>query len=806
MALERIKLVVRKLILVGLLVSAYYASIGLVWGQTGPSVEQIKVEHVGPPATSDSLVLSQVRVKTGDEYNPSKVDDDVRNLYSTGFFYNIQVLEAPTPAGGVDLTFRLQGKPVLTSIEFTGNEKYKDKKLLKKVTSKTGEPLDERKLFADARAIRELYEKAGLQKTQVEYQLNIIESQGRGSVEFEITEAPKIKITEVEFVGAEAFSQRKLRRAIKTRRWWIFSWLTGSGKLKDEQIAEDRDALRRYYHEAGYIDFEIKDIVVHEVEPGKAIVRWVLFEGQQYKVGNVSFEGNSLFSTGELQQQLRDYRGIETGDIFTPGGIETNDQAVRDLYEGEGFLTPRNEGDTQILSRFSPNIENGTMDLEYVVDEGNQSFVEKIKIKGNTKTKDRVIRRELAISPGDVFDMTRVDISRLRVEGMTYFGKVETKVEPTDVPNRKDLVLAVEEGTTGNFQVGAGFSSVDAIVGFAEMTQGNFDLFNPPYFTGGGQKFRLRVQLGTRRKDFIMTFIEPWFFDRKLRFSTEFYHRELNFVSDDYEEQRTGVREALSWELPFRLAPDHRMETGLSYTIENVGIQDIDPNASAEIRQEEGERLVSKIGSTISYDSRGPGLLPDRGQRTAIFGEMAGGALGADTDFYKLELRSAWYFKGLMEGHIIEASGQGGVVDSFGDSSRVPLFDRWYLGGLRSLRGYDFREVGPKDVNNEPIGGSTYWFGSLEYSVPIVERLRLATFYDIGMVYRDPFSFSSDGLLTGSPVSEPGYNDNWGIGVRLNIPNLGPLRLDYAFPITGDSVNDDGGRFQFGVGFTSRNF
>ena len=334
------------------------------------------------------------------------------------------------------------------------------------------------------------------------------------------------------------------------------------------------------------------------------------------------------------------------------------------------------------------------MDLTYSVDEGQQSFVEQIKIKGNTRTKDRVLRRELAISPGERFDMTRVDISRLRLEGMSYFSKVETKVEPTDVPNRKNLVIGVEEGSTGNFQIGAGFSSVDSIVGFAELTQGNFDIFNPPFFTGGGQKARLRVQFGTRRKDLVMTFIEPWFLDRKLRFNNEFYYRELDFLSDDFEEQRVGHRVSLTRELPFRLKREHRMELGTSYTIENVSIENIDPEASAEIRQEEGSRLVSKLGTMISYDSRGPGLLPDRGQRTALFGEFAGGPLGADTDFYKVELRSAWYFKGFNDGHIVELTGQLGVVDTHSGADRVPLFDRWFLGGLRNLRGYDFPRRG----------------------------------------------------------------------------------------------------------------
>ena len=219
------------------------------------------------------------------------------------------------------------------------------------------------------------------------------------------------------------------------------------------------------------------------------------------------------------------------------------------------------------------------------------------------------------------------------------------------------------------------------------------------------------------------------------------------------------------------------------------------PEASDELLIEHGNRLVSKVGFNLAHDTRNSTQLPSRGHRVELRTEVAGGPLGADTDIYKLELRSGWYFPGLLDGHIIEVTSRGGVVDRFGDSARVPLFDRWYLGGLYSLRGYKFRDVGPKDNTGEPIGGGTYWFSSAEYSVPIIERLRFAVFYDIGNVYRDAYSFDQ-------PSGDPFYSDNWGLGIRLDIPNLGPLRLDYAFPITHDDSNSGSARFQFGVGYT----
>jgi outer membrane protein insertion porin family len=302
----------------------------------------------------------------------------------------------------------------------------------------------------------------------------------------------------------------------------------------------------------------------------------------------------------------------------------------------------------------------------------------------------------------------------------------------------------------------------------------------------------LRIQIGAERQDYLLSFIEPWFLGKKLEFSSDLYHRELNYVSYDdlYDERRTGARFGLR-----RALGSDFLIGGVSYTIENVGIFDVDEDASDEIKMEEGDRLVSKVGFSLSYDTRNSVVLPNAGQRTEFRSELAGGPFGADTDFYKLEVRSARYLPGFFKGHVIEIGGRIGVVESYGDDDRVPLFDRWFLGGIFDLRGYRYRDVGPKDETGEPIGGSTYWFGTVEYSLPIIERLRFALFYDVGMVYQDAYSFTVKGFDTGK------YNDNWGVGLRINLP-IGPLRLDYGIPITSDAENESSGRFQFSVGYT----
>lgn len=518
---------------------------------------------------------------------------------------------------------------------------------------------------------------------------------------------------------------------------------------------------------------------------------------------------------------------MKTGSIFTPNGLTTNTLAIEHFYGSQGYIDIA-QGQTLRVTRI-PNVDAGTMDLNFEVAEGQKSYVEKIEIRGNLKTKDRVIRRELAISPGEVFDMVRVDVSKQRLENLEYFDKVDLRPEPTDPPiaGHENLIVNVEEQNTGKLTFGAGYSSVDALVGYAELTQGNFDLFNPPNFTGAGQKFRLFVQLGTERQDYEMDFTEPWFLNRKLALGVALYRSVLDFESPNniFDETRTGMRLSLT-----RALGSDFLIGSVSYTVEDVGI-DLNggwhgaetvqnppqggyppgmpqpnpqgANVPTAILQQTGDHFYQRFGASLAYDTRNSVQLPNHGQRSEIDPELSLG----DPSFYKVEAKSAWYFPGFFKGHVLEAVGRAGIADSLG-SQDVPFYDRYYLGGLYSLRGFTYRNIAPRDplynvtppygqpaLPNEPIGGDSYWFGSLEYSIPILEKdnglgVRFALFYDVGDVGAGSYSFTGN------------FDDDWGLGLRLNIPHLGPLRLDYGIPISHDQYNGRGGQFQFGVGFT----
>ena len=416
--------------------------------QTGPLIEKIEISHVGPPAVSDDLVRANLHVKAGDRYSPPATDDDITALKATGYFLNVRVAVDRTD-GGVKLVYVLQGQPVLGDIRFQGNKKYSNANLLKKVKSRVGQPLDEYKLFTDAQEIKKKYEKAGYRQTKVEPKESINAELGRATVTFEITESPKVRIVDVQFVGAEAFSQKKLRKRIKTRRYWMFSWLTGSGKFKEEQFQEDQEKLRDFYWNEGFIDFDLKEVKFDSTSPTRMTIRFIVYEGRRYKVGSVEFKGNSKFTVEQIRQgvvvlgKLVRPKMLE-GETFTPKGLDADREAIEDFYGAHGYLGKSDRDRVYVGIIKNANIERGTIDLVYQIEEGEKSFIERIEIRGNTKTKDKVIRRELSVSPGEVFNMVRVKLSRERLEGLQYFTRVQTEVEPTLVTDHKDLIVNVE--------------------------------------------------------------------------------------------------------------------------------------------------------------------------------------------------------------------------------------------------------------------------------------------------------------------------------------------------------------------------
>ena len=536
---------------------------------------------------------------------------------------------------------------------------------------------------------------------------------------------------------------------------------------------------------------------------------YVIDEGRQYRVGEVKFTyqvkaaedvDNTRFEPAPADYQpkippaaLLSLLRLKPGEIFHPekleGGKDDPDVTVlRDAYGSKALIKRIVNVDTVT------NVETGTIDLEYKIYEGDLYFVELVKIEGNEKTKDFVIRRELAIAPGEPFDLGRIETSKRRLEGLQLFGDVQTRPEEAGVAAdglSENLVVSIREKNTGRFMIGGGFSTDYGAFAQLIVAQENFDIGRwrrPHFLQGGGQKIRFRTQLGGRFNHFSLDFEEPWLYGKKLRFTSSLYSRELQYYDDKFDVEEKGLRLGLERTL---LGNDY-LRGRLYYTLENTGIVDVKSTASTSLKNEEGTDITSMVGAGLVYDTRGGGNLPTRGQRSSFSLELAPDMLGSENEFYGIDFRTTWYFKGFGEGHVLELVGQGAMVESLESGKKVPYIYRHSLGGSRSLRGFDYNEVGPLGDANDYLRGNTMLHGTIEYSVPTpFGFLRAATFYDWGVVNANSWDFD---------IGD--YNDNWGLGLRLDVPFLGPLRLDYGIPITTDGRNG-GNKFNVNFGYTT---
>jgi outer membrane protein insertion porin family len=759
----------------------------LVSGQEGPVVREIKIEFDGPETVNRAIVMSNIRTAVGKQLTRDMVEQDVRNLIATGYFFDVRVAEEPV-TGGIRVIFRVQGKATLQSVVFEGSTRYKEERLRREATQKPGDILDSYKAHQDALKIQEMYQKAGYPDAKADPRISVDRDTGKAILRYVIFEGDRVLLQRIEFHGNRAIKTAALHKLMKTRKHWLGSWLSGSGVIKEEQLRDDIEKLREHYQSKGYIDAEIRGTRVERTSPKWMILHVDLYEGNQYKAGTIKIEGAKLFPVADLQKRLK----MITGQTFTPDALSKDTKAVEDYYGERGYL------DTSVQVLRVPNVETGRMDLAYQIREGELAYIELIEIRGNTKTKDKVIRRELAVTPGDIYNTVRVDRSMERLKNLGYFEKVEPRPEPTPIANRRNLAINLEEKRTGNITFGAGFSSIDSLVGFVEVTQGNFDMFNWPSFTGAGQKLRLRAQVGLQRQDYLLSFTEPWFLDRQLSFGFDLFHSEANYFSDYYDESRTGG------DIRIGKAINQFLRLDVQYGIQQIH-ETIGGSASRELKAESGTRVRSSLMASLIHDRRDSVFLTTRGNRSELTAEVVGGPLAGDISIYKLQGRTTWFFP-FFNGHILELLAAGGVVDSYGNTkgsgmtvteadgsirkvNDVPLFDRFFLGGANTLRGFSYRAVSPRDVNNEPIGGNTYMNGTVEYTVPIVERVRFAVFFDIGEVERDAFAFNADN-----------FKSDAGVGVRLNLP-IGPLRLDYGFPLMTDAQTGRSGHIQFSVGY-----
>lgn len=750
------------------MLSFFIAATALTIAQ--PVVEEIRVENRGHAELDAGFVRAFLDLHPGSIFNRAAINRAIRNLHRTGRFSLVEA-EAEPINDNLVLVFAVESRPVVRRIEIQGAERLGNRRALDLLDLNIGDPVDESVLGNLASELQAQYRKRLYLDSDVEWEIVLHEDGETADVLITVKEGSRGRIRRARFSGNTHLRSKELRKALQQRiynPWNPWHWVTRAGRVEMGPVIHDRDVIKHLYRNAGFLDIQVSEPELKWISDRRLEVHYHIDEGQRYRLGKSEIKGATQFDLSVLEPLA----ALPQGEPASYGAITGAARRIREHYSNRGYIF------TRVEPRLLP--EEDVVDIIFQIEEGPQAYIRDIRIRGNHVTIDKVIRRELAVYPGDLFDESRIRVSESRLRNLEYFRSVRSYPESTPEPEHYDLTFEVEEQRMGQLSLGAGFSSIDKISGFFEIAHGNFALNRwPP--VGGGQKLRLRTTVGTKRQDVEISFVEPWLFDRRLSLEVDLFHHERRFLSDDYDQRNTGGSIGLT-------TPLGRFERlTLGYSLENYSVFNVSPGASDRIREEEGDRLKSAVSLTLSRDTRDRFFISTRGNRSSLTATVAGGPLMGDTDIYSLVLRTSQFWP-LWYGHVFNIRGRIGTVDFYGDSDRVPIFDRFFLGGPQNLRGFRFRDVGPVDEENRPVGGLTEWFASAEYTIPVWQYLRLAGFYDMGYAFEDAFQLGED------------HNSNIGLGVRFDIPMF-PLRLDYAWPLETDAHNDrSSGRFSFMIG------
>jgi len=734
----------------------------------GPEVKEVDIEFVGPETISIDRIRANLKTKVGTPYSERFIEEDIRGLYGTGDVANVQIITEPV-GDGVRVRVLITGRPAIEEILVEGADQINERRVRRELAISVGDSLNEFLIEESRQNILKLYRDKYFTEVTVDTIVRDL-PQNRVGVLFRISEGPKLVVRRITFEGNASIPEKELRKALQTKTSNILSFFTKDGRLLPTQLAEDEQAVRTFYQNRGFADVQILDVRTVPMGDRGVELIFTINEGIQYRVNSIKIEGSAAFPAEDIRAQLQ----MVEGELYTPEGMGNDLQAIRDFYGRVGYV------DMITLPEVNPAGE-GLVDITYRIDEGIQSYVNLVNVQGNARTQDRVIRRELALRPGDVFDTTLLDISRSRLQGLNYFERVETVPQDTIIPGRKDLNVIVEEKRTGSFNFGVGFSTIDSLVGFAEVQQTNFDLLNWPRFTGGGQRFRARAQYGIRRRDFLISLTEPWFLGYRLSFGGELFYRDANFLSAVYDQANYGAA------LQMRRAITPWLSAEAEYKLEGIRIFNVDEDDVGEfIQSQAGTYTRSALSGGLELNTRDDIFLTRSGWQVELGGIVAG--LGGDVRNYNISFEASRWIS-LPFDMILLLKAELATVDNYGGDEEVPIFDRLYLGGANNMRGFQFRDVGPKDEFGNPIGGQSLYYVTADLTFPIIDRIRGAVFLDVGQVNADAWDFSFDN-----------YNADFGFGLWLNLP-IGPIRMDYGIPIQADQFNDSSGQFNINVGY-----
>jgi outer membrane protein insertion porin family len=698
-------------------------------------------------------ILNRVTTKIGDALAPAALRDDARSIMGLGFFDDVEI-RTEEFEGGVRVIFVVVERPLLREVSFEGNAELNTEELREKAAIRVGVLYNPVEVQRAEEAIRQKYEDEGFFGVQITPRTERT-PEGDLRVVFRIEEGPKLHIDRIIVEGNSALTASQIKDVMQTRErlYWIFPFSTVQRRVFDDDV----DRILQLYADHGYIQARVESTeIVPDLARKKVTLRVRVVEGPQFRTGTITITGNEILPTEEIRKLVK----LQEGGVFNRGALRTGVRAIADRYSELGRAR------AEVEPRAVNDLVNLKVDVTIPIVEGGPVYVERINIAGNTKSSEKVLRRELRVAEGELFTFQKLVRSRQRLFNLGYFDEVNVNTEQGTTPDKIVVNIDVKERSTGIFSVGAGYSSVDSLFATLDVSQRN--LF------GRGQEVFFRFRIGAESRLGLIGFTEPYLFDIPLRAGFDIYDREREY--DDFTEERLGGDLRAAYPLTEFLTL-----SGV-YRLEDVEISNIAATASEDLKKEEGTKLNSVVEFALARDTRDNIFEPSRGSRNSVEFVFAG--LGGDTQFYKLIAESAWFVPLPVFNLVWAARGLFGMAEGWG-GQEVPIFERFFLGGATTLRGQETRSVAPKDAAGETIGGDKELLFSTELLIPILPRFRVALFFDAGNAYGFGTDFDPTDLRLGA-----------GVGVRFFSP-LGPLRLDLGY-----NIDREPGEDEFQVHFT----
>ncbi len=698
-----------------------------------------------------------IKTTPGDVYSAGDLSRDLKSVYAMGYFDDVRI-EAEEGPDGKTVIFRVQEKPTLRVIRFKGNRVFDDEKITENLSIRTGSILNVFQLKKNVKRIETLYKEKNYHNVQVSYTIHPLENE-QADLEFIIDEGNKIWIKQIAFEGNSAYPDKTLKKLMKTAEKGFFSWITSSGDLSSEDLEQDVERLAAFYNNNGYIKAKIGEPQVSYQSDGIHIAIKV-DEGPRFKVGNVDLVGDIILSKEELREKLT----ITEEEYYNREKVRNDVLRLVDLYSDQGYAY------ADIVPRVDKDADNLVVNITYAIEKGKEVYFERIAIAGNTKTRDRVIRRELNLYEQGLFSGVQLKEGIRKLQRLDYFEDVKVNTQRGSSDDLMILKIDVIEKPTGAFSFGGGYSNDENLFGMASIAQRN--LF------GRGQTLELRAQLGGTNDRFTLSFVEPWFFGIPLSFGIDLFNWQTDY--DDYDKDANGGRLKLSYPVY------NYTRASLRYTYSIDDISNIESGASHTIRELEGENTTSAVEVGLKYDSRDKIFNPTMGSNHGVTFEYAG--LGGDISFLKYVVQSGWnvplFWKTLGFVHA-----KGGYVEK-GSDGILPDYEKFYLGGMNSMRGFEWQGINVKDEDGAEIGGEKFVQFNFEFQVPLFQKAGVVgvLFYDTGNVYAE-----NDDIDLGN------LRESVGVEVRWYSP-MGPIRIANGYILNPGPGEDDNGRWEFSMG------